>query len=240
MTARHVLKSRRGKRQRGFVPTTRWEGAMAKYLLVSFKSLSLGAARRNRAAREEDRLRVPAHRARQPARLVPSLYRRTTRCRCCASMTGFRCSNSSAICEYLDETHSPRLHPEDPIERAINRAWIEYMPSFRRSGLGPCLCRQRGRLRQGGGKDPGCVRKARGGAGAPGWRSILQRRPLLLWWMRPMRPSCSAISSWSGSGSSATSRNFRASRRGRRRSVDRPSTHSFPTGRIRGDVSATW
>jgi glutathione S-transferase len=37
---------------------------------------------------------------------------------------------SGAIAEYLDETAAPRLHPEDPVERAINRAWIEYMPSF--------------------------------------------------------------------------------------------------------------
>ncbi|HVZ00747.1 MAG TPA: glutathione S-transferase family protein [Dongiaceae bacterium] len=37
---------------------------------------------------------------------------------------------SGAICEYLDETHAPRLHPNDPIERAVNRAWIEYMPTF--------------------------------------------------------------------------------------------------------------
>ncbi len=37
---------------------------------------------------------------------------------------------SGAICEYLDEMHPPRLHPEDPVERAINRAWIEYMPTF--------------------------------------------------------------------------------------------------------------
>jgi len=37
---------------------------------------------------------------------------------------------SSAITEYLDETHPPRLHPEDPVERAINRAWIEYVPTF--------------------------------------------------------------------------------------------------------------
>jgi glutathione S-transferase len=37
---------------------------------------------------------------------------------------------SGAICEYLDEMHPPRLHPEDSVERAINRAWIEYMPSF--------------------------------------------------------------------------------------------------------------
>ena len=36
---------------------------------------------------------------------------------------------SGAIAEYLDETHAPRLHPEDPVARAINRAWIEYLPS---------------------------------------------------------------------------------------------------------------
>ena len=37
---------------------------------------------------------------------------------------------SGAIAEYLDETTPPRLHPEDPVERAINRAWIEYLPTF--------------------------------------------------------------------------------------------------------------
>src|SRR5579884_1679311 len=37
---------------------------------------------------------------------------------------------SNAINEYLDETIAPRLHPEDPVERAINRAWTDYVPSF--------------------------------------------------------------------------------------------------------------
>src|SRR6266481_387812 len=37
---------------------------------------------------------------------------------------------SGAIAEYLDEMTAPRLHPEDPVERAINRAWIEYLPTF--------------------------------------------------------------------------------------------------------------
>jgi glutathione S-transferase len=36
---------------------------------------------------------------------------------------------SNAINEYLDETITPRLHPEDPIERAINRA-TDYVPSL--------------------------------------------------------------------------------------------------------------
>ena len=37
---------------------------------------------------------------------------------------------SSAIAEYLDETVAPRLHPEDPIARAVNRAWTDYLPTF--------------------------------------------------------------------------------------------------------------
>ncbi len=37
---------------------------------------------------------------------------------------------SNAISEYLDETIEPRLHPADPITRASNRAWTDYIPSF--------------------------------------------------------------------------------------------------------------
>jgi len=37
---------------------------------------------------------------------------------------------SNAIAEYLDETASPRLHPEDPVARARNRAWTDYVPAF--------------------------------------------------------------------------------------------------------------
>lgn len=33
---------------------------------------------------------------------------------------------SSAIVEYLDETHGPRLHPENPVTRARHRAWMEF------------------------------------------------------------------------------------------------------------------
>ena len=36
----------------------------------------------------------------------------------------------NAINEYLDETIAPRLHPEDPVARAINRAWTDYVPTF--------------------------------------------------------------------------------------------------------------
>jgi glutathione S-transferase len=43
---------------------------------------------------------------------------------------------SNAIAEYLDETIQPRLHPDDAIQRAINRAWTDYVPTFAESVTG--------------------------------------------------------------------------------------------------------
>jgi len=37
---------------------------------------------------------------------------------------------SNAIAEYLEETSMPRLHPADPIARARNRAWTDFVPTF--------------------------------------------------------------------------------------------------------------
>ena len=37
---------------------------------------------------------------------------------------------SNAIAEYLDETVLPQLHPADPIKRARNRAWTDFVPDF--------------------------------------------------------------------------------------------------------------
>lgn len=37
---------------------------------------------------------------------------------------------SNAIAEFLDETVAPRLHPEDPVKRARNRAWTDYISTF--------------------------------------------------------------------------------------------------------------
>ncbi len=33
---------------------------------------------------------------------------------------------SAVICEYLEDTADPALHPADPLERAQHRAWIEF------------------------------------------------------------------------------------------------------------------
>ena len=37
---------------------------------------------------------------------------------------------SNAIAEYLDETAAPQLHPVDPLTRARNRAWTDYVSTF--------------------------------------------------------------------------------------------------------------
>lgn len=37
---------------------------------------------------------------------------------------------SNAIAEYLDEVFEPHLHPADPIKRAKNRAWTDFLPTF--------------------------------------------------------------------------------------------------------------
>lgn len=37
---------------------------------------------------------------------------------------------SNAIAEYLDETVAPRLHPADPLARARNRAWTDFVTTF--------------------------------------------------------------------------------------------------------------
>lgn len=37
---------------------------------------------------------------------------------------------SAVICEYLDETLAPRMHPADPLQRARHRSWVEFGSSI--------------------------------------------------------------------------------------------------------------
>ena len=37
---------------------------------------------------------------------------------------------SNAIAEFLEETVDPPLHPRDPVRRARNRAWTDFVPTF--------------------------------------------------------------------------------------------------------------
>jgi glutathione S-transferase len=102
---------------------------MAKYLLVSFKTCPwvqrAAIVLREKATDFEFRHIEPDNRpdwflAISPHKKVPVL-------RIDDSVSLFE---SNAIAEYLDETISPRLHPEDPVARAMNRAWTDYVPSF--------------------------------------------------------------------------------------------------------------
>jgi glutathione S-transferase len=43
---------------------------------------------------------------------------------------GIALFESAPICEYLDETLAPRLHPQDALQRARHRAWMEFGSSM--------------------------------------------------------------------------------------------------------------
>ena len=102
---------------------------MAKYLLVSFKTCPwvqrAAIVLREKKIEFEFRHIEPDNRpdwflAISPHKKVPVL-------RIDDSISLFE---SNAIAEYLDETIPPRLHPADPVQRAINRAWTDYVPTF--------------------------------------------------------------------------------------------------------------
>ena len=105
------------------------ENPMPRYLLVSFKTCPwvqrAAIVLREKAIDFEFRHIEPDNRpdwflAISPHKKVPVLRIDDT-----VSLL-----ESNAIAEYLDETIQPRLHPDDPVERAINRAWTDYVPTF--------------------------------------------------------------------------------------------------------------
>ena len=108
---------------------------MAKYLLVGFKTCPwvqrAAIVLREKSVAFEFRHIEPDNRpewflAISPHKKVPVL-------RIDEKVSLFE---SNAIAEYLDETVPPRLHPEDPVARAINRAWTDYVPTFSSSVTG--------------------------------------------------------------------------------------------------------
>ena len=46
---------------------------------------------------------------------------------------------SAVINEYLDEVYAPQLHPADPLQRAHNRAWIEFASVLTQSQYQLCM-----------------------------------------------------------------------------------------------------
>jgi glutathione S-transferase len=109
--------------------TTNRESVMAKYLLVSFKTCPwvqrAAIVLREKGIDFEFRHIEPDNRpdwflAISPHKKVPVLRLDDT----------VSLFESNAIAEYLDETIAPRLHPADPVVRAVNRAWTDYVPTF--------------------------------------------------------------------------------------------------------------
>src|SRR6202163_1537021 len=102
---------------------------MAKYLLVSFKTCPWvqRSAIILREKKTEFELRHIEPDNRPEWFLAISPHKKVPVLRMDDKVSLFE---SNAINEYLDETITPRLHPEEPIERAVNRAWTDYVPSF--------------------------------------------------------------------------------------------------------------
>jgi glutathione S-transferase len=102
---------------------------MAKYLLVSFKTCPWvqRAAIVLREKKIEFEFRHIESDNRPDWFLAISPHKKVPVLRVDESVSLFE---SNAIAEYLDETVAPRLHPEDPVERAVNRAWTDYVPTF--------------------------------------------------------------------------------------------------------------
>jgi glutathione S-transferase len=102
---------------------------MTTYLLVSFKTCPWvqRAAIVLREKKVEFEFRHIEHDNRPDWFLAISPHKKVPVLRVDGKASLFE---SNAIAEYLDETIAPRLHPADPIARAINRAWTDYVPTF--------------------------------------------------------------------------------------------------------------
>ena len=66
---------------------------------------------------------------------------------------------SNAIAEFLDEAEAPRLHPEDLIKRARNRAWTDFVPDFAKGLSGSYYAKTAADMEKGLAAAPKVLRK---------------------------------------------------------------------------------
>ena len=126
---------------------------------------------------------------------------------------------SNAIAEYLDETIAPRLHPADPIQRAINRAWTDYIPTFAKIVTATAYADSEADYHAAAAKIPVPFERLEKALEKQVMSPIRGRAPTSTapptrWWTRATRRSSSATRIWTASRSSAISRSSRASPRG--------------------------
>ena len=150
---------------------------MAKYLLVSFKTCPwvqrAAIVLREKNTPFEFRHIEPDNRpdwflAISPHKKVPVL-------RIDDKVSLFE---SNAINEYLDETIAPRLHPDDPVQRAINRAWTDYVPTFSEYVTGIAYADDEAAAQESLDKIPVAFERLERALEKQGARAVLQRREI--------------------------------------------------------------
>src|SRR6201981_1797186 len=108
------------------------EAAMPKYILVSFKPCPW--VQRSAIVFREKNIEFEFRHIEPDNRpdwfLAISQHKKVPVLRLDDSVSLFE---SNALAEFLDEANAPRLHPADPVVRAVNRAWTDYVPTFAES-----------------------------------------------------------------------------------------------------------
>ena len=170
---------------------------MANYLLVSFKTCPwvqrAAIVLREKAIPFEFRHIEPDNRpdwflAISPHKKVPVL-------RIDDKVSLFE---SNAIAEYLDETIAPRLHPADPVARAVNRAWTDYVPTFAESVTATAYADTEADYTKAAAKIPVAFDRLERALAAQGSAGRSSTARPIRWSTPPMRRSCSATNSSTG------------------------------------------
>ena len=121
----------------------------------------------------------------------------------------------NAIAEYLDETVAPRLHPNDPVERAVNRARTDYVPTFAETVTGAAYADTEADYNKSVAKITDPFERLEQALQKQGNGPLFNGNSTH-WLMPPTRRFCSGISSSTGSRGSGKSKNFRGSMHGPR------------------------
>ncbi len=105
---------------------------------------------------------------------------------------------SNAIAEYLDEVVPPRLHPEDPLARAKNRAWTDFVPTFASAISTIHYSKSREEMEQAVADAKDKLAKVEGCSQGAAMTAPISTGRTWRWSMRPMPRSCSVICSRTG------------------------------------------
>ena len=135
---------------------------------------------------------------------------------------------SNAIAEYLDETIAPRLHPEDPVERAVNRAWTDYVPTFAESVTATAYADTEADYTKAAAKIPVAFDRLEKRAGSAGLQGRSSTARTIRWSTPPMRRSCSAIDFLDRVTPLGVIEHYPRLKAWSDALMARPSTHSFP------------